>query len=187
MINKTEFKKIRKELEDFEVKREEVITQSREIIRLSKQIIYSLHRNNIKEATRYVKEIKFRVKKLPKEHYDVNFNKIAFQEYVEAIAYYEFFKNKKIPDRKYLRVSTEDYLLGLCDLTGELVRKAVNSAINKDYKQVFDIKELVSDIYEEFLKFNLRNSELRNKMDSIKWNLRKLEDLVLDIKVKNRK
>ena len=186
MLNKNEFKKIRKELEDFEKQREIVITKSREIIKLSKQIIYSLHRNNLKEAIKFVKEIKTKIKKLPHEHYDVNFNKVAFQEYVEAITYYEFYKKKKIPDRKSLNVSTEDYLLGLCDLTGELVRKAVNSAINKNYKEVFEIKELVSDIYEEFLKFNLRNGELRNKMDSIKWNLRKLEDLVLDIKVKNR-
>ena len=63
--------------------------------------------------------------------------------------------------------------MGLCDLTGELGRKAVNEVIKKNFKQAEQIRELVDEIYGEFLKLNLRNSELRKKSDQIKWNLKK--------------
>ena len=41
MINKQDFVKIRKEIEDFDKNREEVIQLSRKIINLSKRVIYS--------------------------------------------------------------------------------------------------------------------------------------------------
>jgi len=72
----------------------------------------------------------------------------------------------------------------LCDLTGELVRRVVASAIKKDFRSVIQIKELVGELYNEFLSFNLRNSELRKKSDSIKWNLQKIEDIVYDLKIR---
>ena len=95
-------------------------------------------------------------------------------------------KNNKIPAADELEISTEPYLLGLTDLTGELVRKAINLAINKEYNEAIKIKILVEDIYEQLLMFDLRNSELRKKFDSIKYNLKKLDDLVYEIKMKHR-
>jgi predicted translin family RNA/ssDNA-binding protein len=80
-----------------------------------------------------------------------------------------------------LGVETEAYLLGLCDLTGELVRKAVKDVIDGKYDSAEEITKLVEEIYGEFLKFDLRNGNLRQKSDSIKWNLQKLEQLLLDI------
>ena len=188
MLNRQEFAKIRKEIEDFDRRRESIIQLSREIINLSKRIIYSLHRNDIKEAADYIKQIDKKKFILDKNNIflDTNINKAAYQEYVEALAYFHFIKNKKIPSKSSLKVSTDDYLMGLCDLTGELGRKAVNEVIKNNFKKAFEIKELVEEIYGEFLKFNLRNSELRKKSDAIKWNLQKLEDLVFDIKIKGR-
>ena len=188
MINKQEFAKIRKEIEDFDKKREFVIQLSREIINLSKRVIYSLHRDDIKEASAYVDEINKKKSILDKSNVflDTNINKTAYQEYVEALAYFDFIKSKKIPAKASLKVSTDDYLMGLCDLTGELGRKAVNEVIKENFKNALEIKNLVEEIYGEFLKFNLRNSELRKKSDAIKWNLQKLEDLVFDIKLKGK-
>ena len=51
------FDKIRKELKKIEDNREKAITNSREIINLSKQIIYSVHRDNLKKAGEQVKLI----------------------------------------------------------------------------------------------------------------------------------
>ena len=186
MIDKKEFEKIRKEMEEFDIKRESVIQQSREIINLSKRIIYALHRNDIKSASSYIKEIEDKKKALMSIDIklDTNISQTALQEYVEALCYYDFVKDKKIPSRVSLKVDTESYLLGLCDLTGELARKAVNEVINKNFGQAMKIKNLVEEIYGEFLKFNLRNSELRNKSDQIKWNLKKLEDVIFELKIK---
>ena len=188
MLDKQEFKKIRKEIEAFEIKRESIIQKSREIIILSKKIIYALHRDDIKSADLYVKEIEKKKQDLESTRMwlDTNINQTAFQEYVEALCYYNFIKNKKIPTCASLKVDKENYLMGLCDLTGELVRKAVNEVIEKNFDRALEIKNLVEEIYGEFLEFNLRNSDLRNKFDQIKWNLKKLEDVVFELKIKGK-
>ena len=189
MLNKKEFVEIRKGMDDFERKRELLIQKSREIIKLSKLIIYSLHRNDIKGALSNVSKIKkekIKLEKISKKRLATDMDKVAMQEYVEALCYYEFIRNNKLPTKSSLEVETENYLMGLCDLTGELVRKAVADVINKRFKEAFRIKGLVDEIYGEFLKFNLRNGELRKKSDSIKWNLKKLEDIIFDIKIKGK-
>ena len=189
MIDKNEFESIRKEIDDLEAKRELLIQKSREIIKMSKQVIYAVHRDDIKSALKAVEAIKrekIGLEKLSKEDVGSDMGKVAMQEYVEALCYYEFVRNKKIPTRSDLKVSTEEYLMGLCDLTGELVRKAVADVINKRFKGAVIIKDLVDEIYGEFLKFNLRNSELRKKSDQIKWNLKKLEDVFFDAQIKGR-
>ena len=84
-------------------------------------------------------------------------------------------------------MGTVEYLLGLCDLTGEVMWRGVNSVIKKNYKEALACKDVVDDIYGQFLRFNLRNSELRKKSDAIKWNLKKLEDIAYDIKTKLEK
>lgn len=188
MLNKDEFRKIREEMHEIDNKREEVIQTSREVINLSKQVIYAAQRNDMGEAAASIKKIREKVKKLRKVKIatDTNINAVAFQEYVEAIAFYEFVKNKRIPTRASLGISAEDYLMGLCDLTGELVRKAIYDVIHKRFDEAERIKELVHDIYGEFLKLHLRNGELRKKADSIKWNLKKLEEVMYDISMKGR-
>ncbi|MBI2650808.1 hypothetical protein HYX04_05880 [Candidatus Woesearchaeota archaeon] len=188
MLNKSEFNKIRNEMRKLDMKREGIIQLSREIINVSKQVIYAVQRNEMKDADSAVKHIKNKVKQLKKMNIntDTNINSVAFQEYVEAISFYEFVKSRKIPTRTSLGVSAEDYLSGLCDLTGELVRKAIYDVIHKKFDEASKIKELVHDIYGEFLKLHLRNGELRKKADSIKWNLKKLEEVMYDISMKGR-
>jgi len=188
MLNKKEFDKIREEMHNLDSKREDIIQLSREIINLSKQIIYAAQRNDMKDADIAKNKIEEKVKQLRKINIisDTNINSVAFQEYVEAISFYEFVKNKKIPTRAALGVSAEDYLSGICDLTGELVRKAVYDVIHKKFDEAEKIKELVHDIYGEFLKLHLRNGELRKKSDAIKWNLKKLEEVMYDIEMKGR-
>ena len=185
MINKQEFKDIGKELKKFEEERELLIQKSREIITLSKQIIYSIHREDYKKADTLSKLIKVKVKSLPSNSYDINMDVVAKQEYVEAIAFLEFINSNKIPTRKELNVEMEPYLSGLCDLTGELVRKAVNSAIKKDVKEVMKIREFIDEFYGEMLMFDFRNGDMRKKFDSIKWNLKKVEDIILEVKISN--
>jgi len=177
MLDKKDFEDIGNDLKKFEELRELTIQGSRKIIQLSKQIIYSVHRDDMNSAEELIKDIKKELETLPDYNYDTDMRKVAIQEYVEAICYFEFVKNGKIPTRKELDVTTEFYLLGLCDLSGELVRKAVADVINKNFDEVKKIKELVEEIYGEFLKFDLRNGELRKKSGSIKWNLTKLEDI----------
>ncbi|MBW2974378.1 hypothetical protein KY366_01550 [Candidatus Woesearchaeota archaeon] len=187
MIDKKDFSKIRERLARYDSDREDLIKKSRDVLKLSKQLIYTIHRKDIREAKLLLGSLKKEKQNLDKLassnarlFYEPSYSQ-AMQEYSEALTYYGFIKDKKIPTVSALNVSEEDYLMGICDLTGELARKAVTIAY-KDQKEVEEIKNLVEEIFGEFLKFNLRNTELRRKSDSIKWNLKKLEEIMYDIK-----
>ena len=108
----------------------------------------------------------------------------ALEEFVEASCYAEFITKKRIPSSNELGVDTEIYLPGLCDLVGELVRKAINSVLKDDAKSALAIKDVVEDLYAELMLFDFRNGPLRKKFDAIKYGLEKLEDLAVKIKVK---
>jgi predicted translin family RNA/ssDNA-binding protein len=182
MIDKREFSRIRTAYKRFEHKRENVIQTSRRIITLSKQIIFALQRGDKNRAKTVMKDINKLMKKLPDDAYDTNIQRVAKQEYVEAVTFYEFLEKGRIPTQKQLGVDFEAYLLGLCDLSGELVRKAVLSAVKGDIDNVRKIHTFIESLYEEFLKFDMRNGELRKKSDSIKWNLKKVDELLYDLR-----
>jgi predicted translin family RNA/ssDNA-binding protein len=179
------FMKIKKKFEKFSNEREKAILNSREVIALSKKVIYALHRGDMKAAKTFMVSINQKKLKLPKSgSYDANITSVAYQEYVEAVCYYEYITKGKISNYETLKVEAEDYLGGLADLTGELVRKAVALAIENQVEKVSKIKEFVAEIYNGFLQLNLRNSDLRRKSDAIRWNLNKLEDTLLSLKLR---
>ena len=186
MVN---FAKLQKEFQDYDEEREKLIKKSRDVLKLSKQVIYSLHRDEVSKADTLVKEIGKELKELEsiakhsnKMAYEGSY-KIAVQEYVEAILYYNFVKTGKLVD---LKVLAEHYILGLCDLPGELTRRAVYMAGKGKTEEVSRIRDLVDEIYGEFLKFDFRDNEIRRKVDAVKYELRKMEDLMLDLKLKGR-
>lgn len=186
MIDKKEFERIKKDLAVFEEKREDVITTSRKIISASKAAIYAVQRDDLKEAEGSLKQMKALLKRLPKEQYDANIQKVAKQEYVEAACFFSLVKSGMIPTAKELQIDDEDYLAGLCDLTGEVVRKAVLDSIKQKHETVKSMHAFVDELYGLMMQLDLRNGDLRKKSDSIKWNLKKLDELMYDISRKKQ-
>jgi len=192
MINKKAFAAMRKEIEVFDSQREELIKTSRDLLKLSKSAIYSIHRHKLDDALAQLKNakliistLKTMIKKNPALS-SVGAYSEALEEYIEAACYYGFIKKNKLPTAKELSVETTIYLQGVCDLVGELVRKAINSSIKGDFKTALLIKDFVSDVYEELMMFDFRNIPARRKFDSIKYGLDKLENLILELKLKNK-
>ncbi len=183
-----DLKHINKEMELFDKRRDLMLQKCHEAIRFSKRVIYAIHRddNNVDSLAKHLKE-KIRDLRTRGELQFSATYKVAMQEYVEAIVFYEFIKDNKVPTQKELFVSAPDYLSGLCDLTGELMRKANHFAINKKFKDALRVKELVDKIYEQFLLLDIRDNDLRKKFDSVKYNLQKVEDLTLRIQVRMAK
>ncbi len=184
MLNKKEFEAVKADIKREDTKRELLIAQAREIIRLSKKVIYALQRGDIIGAEKDLKLLTKKSAKLPVCIHEPGIRSNAMQEYVEAACFYNAVKGAPIPTRKELGVETEEYLMGICDLTGELVRKAVRDVIKGDYGRAAEIHELVDEIYGEFLQFDLRNGELRKKSDAIKYNLKRLEEVIYDLKLR---
>ena len=176
MLDKNYSKELSKELKDADERREKVIQLSRDIIKESKIVIYSLQRGEKTD----LKRIQSQVKNLKRES-QTGIEDTAIQEYVEAACFYSFLEKNKIPTHTELEVDIDSYLMGLSDLTGELLRKAVKDVIEHKYDDAKKITSLVEEIYGLFLQLDLRNGPIRQKADSIKWNLQKLEHLVLDI------
>ncbi len=185
MINKRDFLRIQKDLTLFDEARERQISIARKVIQLSKLVIYSLQRDDVTAAKKHVSEMQKHVKKLSKDSLNEGITRVAHQEFVEAMTYFSFITKGIILSQNSLKVSTEDYLAGLCDLTGELGRGAVQCILKGNSKGAVKIRDLVDELYGEFLKFNLPNGDLRKKADAIKWNLKKLDEIVLEIKLKD--
>ncbi len=189
-LNKNAFKLMREEFEKYDEYREELIKISRKILQNSKKSIYSIHRNDLIEAKNLLDEAQKLIKQteviIKKDNHlaGVGAYSEALEEYVEASCYYNYVKNNKLSTNKDLNVDAEVYIPGLCDLVGELVRKAINASIKGDYKTALDIRSFVEEIYEELMMFDFKNSPTRKKFDSIKYGLEKLEDLALKIKFK---
>lgn len=194
IIDSKYFSKIKEEIESYDGKREEIVKDSNKIVKLSKTVIYSVHRNNIKEAQTVLDEMITLINKLNKEisknpKLDVGAYKVAVQEYVEAICYFEYVKNNKLPKHSDIgleEIDIEYYLLGLCDLAGELSRNAMDSAIKEDIKSVNKVRDFVNSLYDELMLIDLRNSELRRKVDGIRYEVQKLNNLIFDLKMKGK-
>ncbi len=184
-----EFSKLKKEIETTDAKREELIAQSRSILLQSKKAIYAMQRGDTGAAATIVADMKKAVAVISKFSQEASYAsavKPAIQEYVEAACFNEFIRTGKLLPSDELGVSAENYIAGLCDVSGEIIRKAVNAAINDDAKTVASAKSYIEALYYGLMQFEFRNGELRRKFDGLKYDLKKMEDLVLSLKLQGK-
>lgn len=185
-----DFLSMRHELEEYETKREHLITLSRDIVRLSKQVIYATHRNDLAGAKVKLAAMNKQVavmQKLSGSTHGLDEEgsfRIACQEYVEAVIYYSYCTDKTLPDHKKLGMSADLYLLGLFDVFGEFGRRAVHQATEGKTKDVFLLRDLLSEMYGKLLEFEFRNGEMRKKFDGLKYDIKKIEELCLSLTLK---
>ncbi|MBN1377568.1 hypothetical protein JW949_04535 [Candidatus Woesearchaeota archaeon] len=191
VVNKKEFEKIRKILDNESSEREKVIKISREIRRSSKKSIYEVQKNNFRKAKKYIDDTGKKVKevnKIIKKHPSVSGSaNPGLEEYSEAVLFYNYVKNNKIVSFKDINVDEKNYLSGMADFTGELVREATQKAIENNTKKMKEIRKTVDSIFEQFLQFDFENGILRKKRDSIKWNLKRLQEMEYDLEIKKKK
>lgn len=78
----------------------------------------------------------------------------------------------------------EDYLSGLTQLSNELSRFTVNSVTHGDYSRPKRIAGFLGDLLRGFRLLNLKNDNLRKKFDSLKYDLKKVEEVVYDLSIR---
>jgi len=191
MLDKREYASIRGDIDALSRGKIEVMKQSREVVKASKELIYSIHRGDMKAAKGFLAKINGERAKLDKiastgrlRAYNPYSNGV--QEYVEAVAFYNVMTKERIPTRSELKVESETYLGGLSDLTGELMRKGVDDMIHERYQHAVKLKDTVNEIYGLILSLDLDGGDTRKKSDAVKWNLHKLEDLIYDAKIRDK-
>ncbi len=184
--------KIRKSLENYDRVRERIIQGSRKVIQNSKQAIYAMQRDDFAVAQSSIEKMRTGLLALkaltqaePRLSYE-GIYKVAIQEYVEALALYEFIKKGSIIPYSGEFVDPENYLMGLCDLSGELVRKAINASIRENYSLAVKIRAVMDELYVDLSRIDFKNGELRRKYDGIKYDLKKVDDLVFELKMKGK-
>jgi len=188
MFNKGFIKKIRKDFFQQESERRQIISVSNDILHQAKKIIFSLHRLDFDYSEQKFLELEKELKKLEKNFGFLRINKegsykAAVEEYIEAKFFYFILKDLKINKIKGLRFQFDSYLAGICDLTGELVRFAINQVSLGNIKEVERVKIFINDILKELSEFSF-TGYLRTKYDQSRNNLRKIEQINYEVKLK---
>ncbi|MFH1255212.1 MAG: hypothetical protein V1667_01965 [bacterium] len=188
MINKKFVQKLKREYDDYEGERRQIISLSNAVLHDSKRVIFALHRfdeNKAGESLAVIEKIltdlekKFGHARLSQE----GSYKAGVEEYVEAKMLNKLVNGEKIDFIKNLEINCESYLSGICDLTGELVRQAVNIAASGKTEQVAKIKNIIDEIMSELVEFDM-TGYLRTKYDQAKGNARKIEQIGYEINLR---
>ncbi|RUS33498.1 translin-like protein [Jimgerdemannia flammicorona] len=87
-------------------------------------------------------------------------------------------------DLQYFHISIEDVLHSFVSMTNELSRLAVNSVTAGDYSRPLRISKFVKDLGSGFQLLNLKNDLLRKRFDGIKYDIKKIEEVVYDISLR---
>lgn len=66
-------------------------------------------------------------------------------------------------------------------------RFAVNSVTAADYSRPFRIATFVAELDAGFRLLNLKNDSLRKKFDGLKYDLKKIEEVVYDLTIRGLK
>ncbi|KAL3479246.1 recombination hotspot-binding protein [Aspergillus californicus] len=82
-------------------------------------------------------------------------------------------------------LTLEEYLLSLISMVEELARLAVNSVTLGDYERPMQISNFIKDLFSGFQLLNLKNDILRKRSDGIKYSVKKVEDVVYDLSLRN--
>lgn len=90
-----------------------------------------------------------------------------------------------VKDRDTFHLTIEEYLQSIITLIEELSRLAVNSVTLGDYQRPMLISRFVKDLHSAFQVLNLKNDTLRRRSDGIKYNVKKIEDVVYDLSLRN--
>lgn len=190
MLDHKFFIKLKNDYHQYAKYRQQIISIADKALVNSKQAIFSLHRDETNKAEKLLQKTEKLFVSL-KKYFQKNSllenegaYKAALEEYVEAKLFWQALKYEKItPIDGKTKLSFTNYLGGLCDLTGELLRKIVLFATNEEYGRAKKMKELIASIVAELIKFNL-TGYLRTKYDEAKRNLKKAEEILYDIRNK---
>jgi len=187
VIDLDSFKSMVEEYRNEDEHREAVIKRSRDVQKLSKQAIFSLHRGNMSqaehrlgEAVRAARELSPIVSKWPKLRTGSFAN--ALEEYTEAVVFQRFLLEGRLMSKEEIQlVEMEEYLGGVLDFTGELLRYSVFKATERNVEAVKKCRDLVESLMGLFLEFDFRNNQLRKKYDGLKYTLSKMENTLYEL------
>jgi len=168
--------KIDKHINEKDQIREKTLRTAREIIINCRKAIQALHRTKradaiklIKNATAEMKTLHSITKEFP-DIYHAGYVTNAEQEYVEANCLLNIMNDEDLPDPDTLKTSYSAYLLGLCDVVGELRRGALDNILEGNPDHANDYLEYMDSIYEAIMSFDYPSGliPIKKKQDMVR-------------------
>ncbi|KAM5567488.1 hypothetical protein ABKV19_015522 [Rosa sericea] len=213
---KDAFTKYADYLNDQNDKRERIVKASRDITMNSKKVIFQVHRmskHNREEVLHKAEKDLAAVTdqfmaRLVKELQGTDFWKLrrayspGIQEYVEAATFCKFCRTGTLlnldemnatllplsdPSLEPLQINVLDYLLGLADLTGELMRLAIGRISDGEVEFAEKICKFVREIYRELtlvVPFMDDSNDMKTKMDTMLQSVMKIENACFSVHVR---
>lgn len=161
--------------------REDALKFSRDIIICCRRGIQQLHRDMREEAENYMKQASAKLAQLyevTKDHPDIvhaGFVENAAQEFVEIQCLYHIMKGEDLPDPDTLQTTYSAYLLGLCDVVGELRRGALDFMLEGNAAKANEYLQLMDQIYDAIMSFDYPSAlvPIKKKQDMVRGLIEK--------------
>ncbi|GFR43963.1 hypothetical protein Agub_g5106, partial [Astrephomene gubernaculifera] len=187
VISESDWQHLGAHLAAYDEQREALIKKCRDMQKLAKQAVYSLHRGEAARAEQQLdkteslaRELLPALAKYPSLR--PGSYSAAIEEYAEAKAFSVFLREGRLVRSEELPLAEpEEFLGGVLDFTGELNRYAVARATQRDRAAVQRCRDLVDGLMGRFLQFDLRNGSLRKKFDALKYTLKKMESTLYEL------
>ena len=167
---KSSLDKISKSLASVQDDREFLLRNTREIVILCSRSIISVHKGDLKNAKKNLKQADILLKKYKKKgESDLRRYLITpEQEFVEAACLIAVVERKEIPSDTKLKVMPESYVLGLLDCVGELKRMIFDKIRLGDIEEALRIFDIMENLYLHLYPFSMYDKvvkEARRKVD----------------------
>eukprot|EP00532_Pseudo-nitzschia_australis_P004762 CAMPEP_0168184718 /NCGR_PEP_ID=MMETSP0139_2-20121125/13398_1 /TAXON_ID=44445 /ORGANISM="Pseudo-nitzschia australis, Strain 10249 10 AB" /LENGTH=461 /DNA_ID=CAMNT_0008106377 /DNA_START=252 /DNA_END=1637 /DNA_ORIENTATION=+ len=188
--------------------REKLIKKSRDGQKAAKQAIYALHRKDYKKSAKLIQECEDCINKelLPIVNEEPPLRSSSFagviEEYTEAKLFYAWLlgndedkdtdmdiadKNAAakgtllLPKDFSVELEPGDYLGGICDLTGEIGRFAVQRGTARDYDGVRQCLEANSAIMTSIESLEKPPNGINKKMGQLRQSVSKIERMIYEM------
>eukprot|EP00752_Nemacystus_decipiens_P009240 g8253.t1 len=107
----------------------------------------------------------------------------SLENLIKARAFVHFLQTGRLLPKSAVEAEVEDgeYLGAAMRLTAELSRYAITQASILDRSSVLACASLCRGIFGELVQFDLRNGPLRKKFDGVKYDVRKVDDILYEL------
>ncbi|HOP81004.1 MAG TPA: haloacid dehalogenase [Armatimonadota bacterium] len=175
---------IRAELDAKNAAREQALTLSREIIRLSANSIRAVHRDEFDDARELMDQAQAKViesKKLLQNQLDIYYTGYvldAQKEYAESELTMAIVRNMPLPSHQELGVECAPYLNGLGEAIGECRRRVLDIIRLGEFERGEQILQVMDDVYYLLVTFDYP--------DAVTGGLRRTTDMVRGVLERTR-
>lgn len=126
----------------------------------------------------------------------------GLEEYIEAVTFYQYLSSGNMKNwlelgkaltytssekSKFIQIliTPFEYILGISDLTGELMRQCINNLATGDSASCYETCNFIRNMYKGFLGcVSISNKEINRKLCTLKQSLHKMENVCYTIKIR---